>query len=218
MMQATADGAGSKRDMRSRRSDRLGIYLVKKGFNYFWEIIDVMSVKSERIAAMYEKSIGEQYRNEFQKSGLSETGKILHIGCGAYPLSELSIARFSKGDIVGIDKNPKAVRLANRVIKKKDLAGRISIVHGNGVNFEVDGFDAIIISSCSLPKGRILDNVFRLAKKKSMIIVRETSIATSDVFASINDRNDITLVKRLHNTPGPPFSRLSWNTFFLTKQ
>ena len=201
---------------KTKTTDNVSIYLFKKMINWFWEFVDLLSYKSEKIARLYEKAIGEEYQKEYRESGIKKKDRILHIGCGSYPLSEISLARLFRAQVVGIDKNPKAVKLASEVVKSKHLEKQISIHHGNGVDYAVDGFDVIIVSSCSLPKGRILDNVFSLAKKKSMIIVREIAIATDDVYDRVNAHRDIVLMKKIENNPGLPFL-FGWDTIFLMK-
>ena len=199
-----------------RTMDRRGIYYYKRMTNFFWEIVDLLSYKHERFAAVYERFIGEEYKNEYRASGIKKTDKVLHIGCGAYPLSEIALASIFGAHIVGIDKNPKAVKLASEVVKHKKLEKQISIQHGNGVDFAVDGFDVIIVSGCSLPKVKILDNVFKMAKKKSMIIVREIEFATREVYDCVNAYQGITVSKKIRIDPGVPL--LGWHTIFLTKK
>ena len=53
--------------------------------------------------------------------GLTKNDKILHIGCGAYPLTAITIAEQIGAKIVGIDKKFKNVRRAEIIVNKKNL-------------------------------------------------------------------------------------------------
>jgi precorrin-6B methylase 2 len=186
--------------------------------NFFWDIIDVLAHENRKIAELYEKIIGEEYKKEFVSFGISKGNKVLHIGCGAYPLTEIELAKLFNVKVVGIDKNPLAVKLANEVIQKERLGKKIKIEHGDGVNHPVNKFDVIIISSCSSPKLKILEHIFKIAKKQSVIIVREIDAAVERVLEYINSRNDVTQVKKIHHTPFPFLHPIGWNSIYLKKK
>lgn len=194
----------------------LVISLIKKSLNYFWEIVDFLSNKNEKAAELYERSIGKEYRIEYEACNISNGDRVLHIGCGAYPLSEIAFARLFNTHVVGIDKNPKVVELADEVISSLKLDKKIKIEHGNGTNYPVDKFDIIIVSSCSLPKAKILENVFKLAKRPSTIIVRELDIATDGILDYVNSYDDIVFQKKIHHQS--LLLPIGWNAFFFTKK
>jgi precorrin-6B methylase 2 len=196
--------------------ERLAISLIKKFLNYFWEIVDILSYKNEKAAEFYAKSIGENYKTEYESCGISKKDRVLHIGCGAYPLSEIALAKLFNAQVVGIDKNPKVVKLADRVISKMKLDKIIKVEHGNGTNYPVDKFDVIIVSSCSLPKAKILENVFKIAKKPSTIIVRELDIATNGILDYVNSYEDIVLEKKIHHQS--LLLPIGWNAFCFSKK
>ena len=196
----------------------LAVFFVKKISNCFWEIADTWSYKSEKIAKNYNKSIGKEYRKEYETCGMYSGATILHIGCGAYPLTEIVLAECSTGQIVGIDKNLQTVQQAQEVIQKKRLENRITIQHGDGLNYPANGFDAIIVSSCSLPKVKILEHLFRIAKPQSTIVVREVDIAANDILHCLAAHHDIVLVKQVRHNPFPFFEPIGWTTFCLKKK
>ncbi|MFW6120908.1 MAG: nicotianamine synthase family protein [Petrotogales bacterium] len=175
-----------------------------------------MANKNRKIAEIYEKGIGTEYEKEFKTFGISEHNKVLHIGCGAYPLTEITLVNVTGTKVVGVDKNPKAVNLANEIIRKKNLDEKIAIYTGNGLNYPVDKFDVIIVSSCSIPKEEILENVFKRVKKNSAIIVREIDYAIDYILDYIDHHNDITLVKKMRfNTMF--LIPIFWNALYLKK-
>jgi precorrin-6B methylase 2 len=142
---------------------------------------------------------------------------VLHIGCGAYPLTDIVLAQSCSGALVGIDKNPLAVHRAQEVIQRHRLQNKITVQQGNGTEFPVNDFDLILVSSCSLPKVQILEHLFKNAKHQSTIIVRELSIATPDILHCINTHPDIEIIQQIHHTPFPFYGLLGWDTFCLRK-
>jgi precorrin-6B methylase 2 len=197
---------------------RIAIFFIKKISNYFWEIADTWSYKNEKVAAYYNKSIGREYKKEYEECHITPDSNVLHIGCGAYPLTEIMLTQYSVRKVVGIDKNRFTVQRAQEVIRRRHLEGKIFIEYGDGLNYPVKDFDAIIVSSCSLPKVQILEYLFTAAKPPCQIIVREVDIATCDILKSIEAHPDIKLEKCMRHNPFPFFEPTGWTTYCLRKQ
>lgn len=198
--------------------DTIAVFVIKKISICFWEIADNWSYKNDKIANLYNKRIGKEYRKEYETCCISANANVLHIGCGAYPLTELVLADCSTGHIVGIDKNQRTVQRAQRVIQNSHLENHITIKHGDGLDFPVDAFDVIIVSSCSLPKVKILEHLFQKAEPMSSIIVREVDIAASDILQCIDAHRDIELLQQIRHNPFPFFEPIGWTTFCLRKK
>lgn len=209
--------------MRQRTSrktvlDTIAKFIVKTISIYFWEIADNWSYNNEKIARLYDKFIGKEYRKEYEHCGICGDAAILHIGCGAYPLTEIVLAGCSTGQIVGIDKNPLTVKRAQEMIRKHNLENHIHIKHGDGLDYPVGDFDFIIVSSCSLPKVQILHHLFQKAKAQSTIIVREVDIAVEDIQKCIQEHQNILLKKQIRHNPFPFLEPTGWTTFCLDKK
>jgi SAM-dependent methyltransferase len=198
--------------------DTLVIFCIKKTSNLFWEIADTWSYKNNKIAQRYNNSIEKEYQKECKTYGLPSNSTVLHIGCGAYPLTDIVLTQYYGATLIGIDKNPITVQRAQKIIRQHHLQNRITIQHGNGTNFPVDNFDLIIISSCSLPKLQILEHLFKNAKHQSTIIVREVSIATADMLYCIHSHPEIEIIQQMHHTPFPFYGPFGWDTFYLRKK
>ena len=153
---------------------------------YYWIFIDNLSFKLEKLSEIYyKKSIGPEYKKEYRLFGISKENKVLHIGSGSFPLTEISLAEQIGANIVGIDKNPRAVEAANEIIYKKKLNNKIKIEYGNGMNYPIEEFDVIIVSSCTSPKVRIVKNIFKNAKNNSKIIIREMDTSSKSLIEYI---------------------------------
>jgi len=198
--------------------DTIAIFFIKRISNCFWEIADTWSYQNDIVTRLYNKTIGKEYRKEYENCSISSHTNILHIGCGSYPLTEIILASCTTGQIVGIDKNNKSVLRGQQVIKKNKLDNRINLKHGDGLDFPVEEFDVIIVSSCSQPKVKILQHLFQKVKSQSTIIVREVDIATKDILRSIDAHSEIELKKQIRHNPFPFFEPIGWTTFCLTKK
>jgi len=217
-MDKSAEISHSKLNFNKKRIiDRFVIFLARGFSNYFWIIVDILSSKNQRISNYYETLIGKEYANECKSFNLSKGKKILHIGCGSYPLTEITIAKLFDVNIVGIDKNLKAVKRANEVILQKRLKNKIKIEQGNGSNFPVKKFDMIIVSSCAVPKKDILNHILKTAKQECFIIVRDLDIETDEILTCIKNQKNITIVKRIHH-PVPSIFPIGWEAFHLIKK
>jgi len=197
---------------------RFAVHVIKKTSNLFWEVADDWSYKNERIAQYYDKTIGGDYEREYNVCGIPPDSKVLHIGCGAYPLTEMTLAQAHVRSVVGIDHTPITVKRARDVIRRRNLQGKISIEQGDGIDYPVEEFDVIIASSCSMPKVLILKHLFSTAKHGSKIIVRELDIGAGDILSSISKYQGITLEKCLHHNPFPFVEPMGWSTYCVQKQ
>lgn len=184
--------------------------------NIFWKVIDSLACKSTFISNKYENIIGKEYKEEYKKFKIPKYKKVLHIGCGTYPLTEITLSDLPGKEIFGIDKNPKAVVCANKLINKKGLETKITIKHGNGIDFPISGFDFIIISSCSHPKEKILENIFKNADKNCFIILREIDSAFFNIMDLIGKYENIEIVKKIRFKTHFLIS-VHWYSAYLTK-
>jgi len=180
----------------------------------FWFIIDLLAYKIKKIAELYKKIIGEEYRKEIKEFNLSNAKKILHVGAGSYPLTALILSEIDNVDIVTIDNNSKSVELADKVIKREKLQDRIKVENGNATRYPLDGFDTIIISGCSVPKIKILDHVFKNIQPNCRVIVREAYNDDDSMIDYIKSYTGISFIKRTSSTP---LSGFNWKSFYFKK-
>ena len=218
MVKSTDDRVHKLQFEKTKIIDRFAIFVIRTASNYFWVVVDILSHQNNKIADYYESSIGKEYEKECKTFQILKGNKILHIGCGSYPLTEMTIARLFEVNVVGIDKSKKAVKRANEVILKKHYDKKITINQGNGATFPVEEFDIIIVSSCALPKKDILNHIFSKAKKNSILIIRDLDMATGEILDCVNEhKKNITIEKRI-NHPVPIMLPIGWNAFHLKKK
>lgn len=184
--------------------------------NLFWKVVDILSCKLTKVATIYDKLIIKEYIQEIERFEISKSKKILHVGCGSYPITLFTLSNMNSGEIVGIDKSNNAIKRATRFISDKNLDECISIKYGDGSNFPLEGFDTIIVSSCSIPKYRILEHLFDNAPSNCKIIVREQpglGNLVSEYIKSYDDKIDV--IKKIDNNAFPTFK---WDSYCVVKK
>ena len=189
-------------------------FLVTKG-NLFWKIVDRLSCKVKRIAQLYEKTVGREYRKEGEIFDISNSKNILHIGCGSYPITAMTLAKLYDANIVTIDTDAGAVTLAKRIISKYNLADRVQAKHGNGTKYPLEDFDTVIISGCSVPKIKVLNHVLKNASPKSTIIIRSSILDIEAIVDSYNPKHDIKIIEKTENSP---FPTARWESYYIKKE
>jgi len=182
--------------------------------NFFWHFADLLSCTSQRLGKLYEGIIGTEYKKESEMFDISESKNLLHIGSGAYPITAIMLAKITDAEIIAIDKDSVAINLAKKVISKNELYKKITIKRGNGTEYPVERFDTIIVSSCSVPKIEILEHIFKTAKPKSKIIVRELEKNVKSLTNFIDSYDNILLMGKMSNHAFPNFK---WYSFYLLK-
>lgn len=186
-----------------------------KTTKYFWYFVDKFSCKLDKLADRYIKTYSAVYRKEGKEFGITNVENVLHIGCGAFPISAMTLAEEYGRKIVGIDSNPKVIASAKKVIKKRNLENKIKIEYGNGTNYPLDKFDMVVVSGCAIPKKRVVEHIFQTAKPGTKIIVRELYITNNVLENMINTYDDIKIVKRIDNSA---FITSRWESIYLEKK
>jgi precorrin-6B methylase 2 len=186
-----------------------------KKINLFWHLVDRLSSISSFIAELYEKTVGNEYRKEREEFNLSKSKKILHIGCGTYPITALILAELNGLKIVTIDRNEKRVKIARKVLEKKNMNGKISAEVGDGINYPLNGFDTIIVSGCSIPKIQVINHILQNSDKKSKIIIRESYYKDKLIKDIIKNFNDVKIIKKINNHA---FRTSIWESFYIIKR
>lgn len=202
----------------TRSKETMASTLIKLVSNSFWEVADYSAFKSTRAARLYDKTIGGDYKEEYDRCGITTGSNILHIGCGSYPLTEIALAKTSKAHITGIDKNTKAIPRALKIITERGLSDCISIEQGDGCTFPISTYNTIIVSSCSQPKISILQHIHEQAPSKARIIVREVDIACPYIEAFLATHPSLVVTGRIHHNPFPFVYPVGWTTYQLHKQ
>ncbi len=188
---------------------------ISKNFitNYFWKVIDLLAYSFDVFARnYYEKSIGGEYRKEYIKYKITSNDKILHIGCGMFPLTELTLAEDTNATIIGIDKDRNIINKATKSINHRGLNEHIQIIHGAGEQYPSTSFSVIIISSCATPKISIINHMLKDIRSGTKIIIREVESLAPSLFEQIEKQNDLSFVDSMSHNPFPFYTPFGWKS------
>ncbi len=184
--------------------------------NLFWKFVDIFSCKLKKIAEIYERVVVTEYNREIEKFGISKSKRVLHIGCGSYPITAFVLANNNIEKIVGIDKSKFSIKSAKNIISNRGLSNQVMLKYGDGVNFPLKDFDTIIISSCSIPKWKILENIFNNAPSNCKIIAREQPGPSKVVSECIKVYSDkINFINKIDNRA---FPTSKWESYCIIKK
>ena len=189
--------------------------MYRKLANYFWRCTEILCCKIKILGEIYEKIIGTEYKKENKIFDVSKSKNILHIGCGRYPITALTLVKNYDANIVVIDRDPEVVSSAIQIVNDKKLSDKIAVRVGDGTKYPMEDFDTIIVSSCSIPKIKILEHIFKTSKPNNKIIVRELKWETKAINDFIDSNNDVLLVKKIDNYSFPYFR---WSSFYCMKK
>lgn len=181
--------------------------------NVHWKIIDLLAFFFDSFAtSYYDKSIGSEYRKEYRTYHITSEDNVLHIGCGIFPLTEITLAQETNASIIGIDKDNTTIEKAQKAVHHYQLDDNINITHGSGEYFPLSQFSVIIISSCASPKINIINHVIKEMKPESKIIIREIESSAQLIFTFFDQRNDLSYCGSLAHNPFPFYSPLGWQS------
>ncbi|MCC4597248.1 hypothetical protein NRY95_03195 [Xanthomonas campestris pv. phormiicola] len=102
----------------------------------------------------------------------SHPQRMLFIGSGPLPLSAIWFNRILGVHVDGVDISSAAVEQSSALIKMLGLDRSIRILHRNAVDYDVSGYDMIVIALLAKPKQLLLDNIARTARSDCTIVCR----------------------------------------------
>jgi len=141
--------------------------------NYvYWYIIDMMIAKKDVFLKLYPSNFEKSVEEEIDMASISKNDRVLHIGCGSYPITAIVIEKITGAFVVALDRKYAAVELAEKYRKDKNIKN-IKIEYGDGIKYSAKDFDVIIITSIVMPRKEVLDNIFKTSNRNCRIICRE---------------------------------------------
>ena len=177
---------------------------------FIWFLIDMMIIRHEFFYRLYPSELKTSVEKEIFSANISKNDRVLHIGCGPYPITAIFIEKIIGAYVVGIDNKPIAVELAKKYIQSKKIKN-IEIEYASGEDYSASNFDSIIITSTTYPRKEILENIIRTAKEDCIIICRELSNTDSLIKSIINSSTDLYIIKKINHS-------LNWSSYLIKKK
>ncbi len=112
--------------------------------------------RSRFLTGIYASLYKQIVKREIVVANITKKDIVLHIGCGSIPYTSLHIARLTGARVVAIDSDVKAVRSAQRVVRKRKLSSQIQVFHWNGVSPFKREFTLAFLSLQAEPKAEII--------------------------------------------------------------
>jgi precorrin-6B methylase 2 len=134
---------------------------------------------------LYIKIHEPSIKKEIEMSKLSQSDKILHIGCGAIPYTLIVIVKEIGVSVLGIDYKSRIVDLANNYLKRFNLSDMIRIETGEGQKYDASGFNVVIISYGIEIQEVVLHHILDSVKDGTRIILRRSTLKKNDYIDSI---------------------------------
>lgn len=155
-----------------------------------WYLLEMMVVKNDFFLKIYntfyEHTINKIIEEEIKIADICKDDKVLHIGCGPFPITAMCLRKITGADVVTIDKRSLAVSLAKNYLKNKKIEG-INIFCDSGESFPIKDYDVIVITSSVGPRQNVLENVFENSYNKCRVICRELSLVDKSTLEYIKN-------------------------------
>lgn len=172
-------------------------YLHNKLLRIAEKILSRSNFLTELYINLQEGTIREEF-SHFREDEVN----LLVIGCGSIPNTIISLARWRKWNITGIDRDETAIRNALRIIERYKLRN-VRIEKVDGIDVSLKGYDIIVVALGIEPKRKVLERIARDADKGTYILCRTAGLF-SRIFGRENfdDIKGLRLVKRYRRKDG----------------
>jgi len=104
-------------------------------------------------------------------SGLGPGRRVLHVGCGAFPFTALTLAGEGH-NVHAVDHDPQAVEAAGRIVASSGLQDKIQLIRASGETLDCSSYDAVWVSFCISPRHRCIKNLLATLQPGARIVYR----------------------------------------------
>jgi protein-L-isoaspartate O-methyltransferase len=136
------------------------------------EYLGAVFPKSLCFFALYYNNLVDR---EIGRAAISQKDRVLCIGGGPLPYTAIRIASMTKAKVTVVDMDKRAVRCAERIVRRLKLHNYINVKTGDAQCMEIFGYDVVHIAFQVHPKERILQNILAKNTGSIRIIIRDGS-------------------------------------------
>ncbi len=152
----------------------------------FMKTIEYLGSKNYLIWSIYYRSFYKKIlEREISLCALEPGSRVVHVGCGALPLTALTLARAGM-EIEAIERDPVAAERASGFLRRAALQDRISVTVADGLEVDYSEADAVWISLSASPKRAILERVLTMVKSEARVVCRNSRGILSVLYDPIN--------------------------------
>lgn len=141
--------------------------------NKYLRVLEKIFSKFTLLTKFYINAQEKVVLEEFESLPMKDDAKVLFIGCGSIPNTLISLAKMKKWNLVGIDRDEKAVYNAKKIL---DMYGfkNVQIKHVDGRDVDLKDFDLIVVALGTEPKKDILERISANSKPGTYVLCRST--------------------------------------------
>ncbi len=110
-------------------------------------------------------------QNELRMSEITPEMNVIHIGCGALPMTAMFLAEYGVR-VTAVDMEDGILRQASRTVFRYGLCDRIKLIKNCGTLTDYSGFDAVWLSLHVRPMDFIVRRALKNMDKDAVIILR----------------------------------------------
>jgi len=118
---------------------------VKPIMDFGFIVFEKMGVKFPVIADIYLKFYESVVKEETRLAHISSGDRVLVIGSGSLPATPILIARYSGAHVVTIDRDPKAVKIGTKYIRRNNLDNMLTVASGEGLTYPAKDFTVVFL-------------------------------------------------------------------------
>ncbi len=178
-------------------SEKIDTKILKKIADIFFIFYEKIALKFDYFLCLYLKYYEDMIKSEINLVSISKSDKVIHVGCGSIPSSSILISQKTGANVIGIDKNKKAVMNAKLCIDKLNLSNKIEIKNSLATDFLFYDFDVIIISQGIKPIDIFLRYLSKKLLKNSRIVLRTFSDKYGNLLKSDEKSTSLFKVKKI---------------------
>ena len=145
----------------------------------FKHVMDVCFIVFEKMAEHFDVAVSlylelyeEIVEKEIALAAISDSDRVLVIGCGSLPVTPLLLAKKTKAKIDAIDCDEKAVNDGLKFLTHKNLRDEITLEYADGSGFPAGNFDVIVVLYGVRNQENVFQNLLKTMKPSARIVYR----------------------------------------------
>jgi len=150
----------------------MGAMVTRRIFNRIISQVEKVFCRNNIFLKFYGGITAKTILKELSTVNLPADANVLYIGCGSIPHTLIALAKMKTWKLTGIDKDSEAVEKAKEVVRKLAVSDRVKIEKGDGLEYNVSGYDLIIMDYCVEPREKVLERLWKEADPGTIILYR----------------------------------------------
>ena len=135
-------------------------------------VFEKMAENFDVIASLYLEMYEEIVEKEIALAAISDSDRVLVIGCGSLPVTPLLLTMKTKAKIHAIDCDEKAVTDGLKFLTRKNLKNDITLEYADGSGFPAGNFDVIVVLYGVRNQEQVFHNLSKTMKPSARIVYR----------------------------------------------